>query len=219
MADYSNAQQPIAELNAEQPYRTLVEEMQEGAAILTVAGDIVYCNRQFSTLVAIPLENVVHRAVAVCGERQVDQRLEVNTQPVWIEGDLVRVEQIVNNIVGNAVKYTPAGGSIRVCLDSDGGNARLRVEDTGYGIATELLPRVFDLFVQGERTLERAQGGLGIGLTLGGIARRHRVGVQRGPRMRQRLHREVTQNIHASSYSDVAGYAALRLIRAPGAHH
>jgi signal transduction histidine kinase/ActR/RegA family two-component response regulator len=316
--------------SAEQPYRTLVEEMQEGAAILTVGGDILYCNRQLAALVEIPLEDVisrpfdcflsgtdrmafaalrkngsgkcrarlanasgrsidvylslspskaddeterlnlivtdlsalldaqsgrdraeqenqakdefmamlahelrnplsaisaaiqvldasggqatpgqrarsiigrqvrhlarlvddlldvsrvvtgkialdqrpldfadlVHRAVAVCGERQNGQRLEITTQPVWIEGDFVRMEQIVNNIVGNAVKYTPAGGAIRVRVYADDGNAILRVEDNGYGIAPELLPRVFDLFVQGERTLDRAQGGLGIGLTL-----------------------------------------------------
>jgi CheY-like chemotaxis protein len=78
----------------------------------------------------------------------------------------VRMEQIVNNIVGNAVKYTPAGGSVRVKLGIDGTDAVLSVEDNGYGIATDLLPRIFDLFVQGERTLDRAQGGLGIGLTL-----------------------------------------------------
>jgi len=314
----------------EQPYRTLVEEMQEGAAILTVAGDIVYCNRQFSAMAAVPLEDLigreldrflgvadravfaalrktgcgkcraqllgadgratevllslssskadeeierlnlivtdlsalldaqsgrdraeqenqakdefmamlahelrnplsaisaavqvleasngqdtpalrarsiigrqvnhlarlvddllevgrvvtgkivldrrvidfadlVHRAVAVCTERRSDQQLEIQAQPVWIEGDLVRMEQIVNNIVGNAVKYTPSGGTIRVCVGVEGADAVLRVEDNGYGIAPELLPRVFDLFVQGERTLDRAQGGLGIGLTL-----------------------------------------------------
>jgi two-component system, sensor histidine kinase len=110
--------------------------------------------------------DLVHRAVAVSGERQNGQRLEITTQPVWIEGDFVRMEQIVNNIVGNAVKYTPAGGAIRVRVYADEGDAVLRVEDSGYGIAPELLPRVFDLFVQGERTLDRAQGGLGIGLTL-----------------------------------------------------
>lgn len=114
----------------------------------------------------IDFADLVHRAVAACGERQNDQRLEIIAQPVWIEGDLVRMEQIVNNIVGNAVKYTPNGGLIRVRVTVEGGDALLRVEDNGYGIAPELLPRVFDLFVQGERTLDRAQGGLGIGLTL-----------------------------------------------------
>ena len=58
----------------------------------------------------IDFADLVHRAVAVFGERRNDQHLEITTQPVWIEGDLVRMEQIVNNIVGNAVKYTPAGG-------------------------------------------------------------------------------------------------------------
>jgi len=115
---------------------------------------------------AIDFADLVHRAVVACGERLQGQQLEVSAQPVWVEGDLVRMEQIVNNIVGNAVKYTPAGGSIRVRVAVEGGDAVLRVEDNGFGIAPELLPRVFDLFVQGERTLDRAQGGLGIGLTL-----------------------------------------------------
>ena len=110
--------------------------------------------------------DLVHRTVAVCGERQNGHRLEISTQPAWILGDMVRMEQIVNNIVGNAMKYTPAGGAIRVRVCADDGKVELRVEDEGYGIAPELLPRVFDLFVQGERTLDRAQGGLGIGLTL-----------------------------------------------------
>jgi signal transduction histidine kinase len=137
----------------------LVDDLLDAGRVVT--GKIALDRRP------IDLAELVHRAVAVCGERQPDQRLEVIAHhPVWIEGDLVRMEQIVNNIVGNAVKYTPAGGSIRVKLTIDGADAVLRVEDNGYGIAPELLPRIFDLFVQGQRTLERAQGGLGIGLTL-----------------------------------------------------
>jgi PAS domain S-box-containing protein len=87
-------------------------------------------------------------------------------EPVWLHADETRIEQIVTNLVGNAAKFTPAGGEIRVTVTSDSGDAVLNVADTGVGIARELLPRVFDLFVQGERNVDRASGGLGLGLTL-----------------------------------------------------
>ena len=85
---------------------------------------------------------------------------------MWVDGDAVRLEQVLTNIVTNAVKYTPPGGRIRVALRADGGDAVLSVEDTGFGISPKLLPFIFDLYVQADRTLDRAQGGLGIGLTL-----------------------------------------------------
>ncbi len=90
----------------------------------------------------------------------------MSATPVWIDGDAVRLEQIVSNIIGNAVKYTPVGGNVTISLSIEAEEAVLRVQDDGFGITPELLPRVFDLFVQGERTLDRSQGGLGIGLTL-----------------------------------------------------
>ncbi|MGH9347460.1 MAG: ATP-binding protein [Vicinamibacterales bacterium] len=116
-----------------------------------------------------PLEmaETVRQAVAsFTGNAGLDRHIEISAEPVWIDGDAVRLEQIVANIVTNAVKYTPPGGRIRVTLGGDGDDAVLRVADTGFGIAPELLPTIFDMFVQGERTLDRAQGGLGIGLTL-----------------------------------------------------
>ena len=85
---------------------------------------------------------------------------------VWIDADPTRVEQIVNNLLTNALKYTPAGGHIGLAVRRDGDEAVLEVSDTGVGIAESLLPRIFDLFVQGERTLDRRAGGLGVGLTL-----------------------------------------------------
>jgi signal transduction histidine kinase/ActR/RegA family two-component response regulator len=115
---------------------------------------------------AIDFCDVVRRTAAVFTERESQHQFEVATTPVWIEGDAVRIEQIVSNIVGNAVKYTPAGGRITVSLNVEADEAVLRVQDNGFGITSDLLPRIFDLFVQGERTLDRAQGGLGIGLTL-----------------------------------------------------
>jgi signal transduction histidine kinase/ActR/RegA family two-component response regulator len=115
---------------------------------------------------ALDFCDLVRRTSAVFTEREADHRFAVNTTPVWIDGDAVRIEQIVSNIIGNAVKYTPVGGTITVSLGVEAGDAVLRVQDDGFGITHELLPRIFDLFVQGERTLDRSQGGLGIGLTL-----------------------------------------------------
>jgi PAS domain S-box-containing protein len=115
---------------------------------------------------ALDFCDLVRRTSAVFTERETDHRFSVNTTPVWIDGDAVRIEQIVSNIIGNAVKYTPVGGTITVSLGVEAGDAVLRVQDDGFGITHELLPRIFDLFVQGERTLDRSQGGLGIGLTL-----------------------------------------------------
>jgi len=95
-----------------------------------------------------------------------DHRLVEEYHPVWVDCDPIRVDQIVSNLLVNAVKYTPAAGSIRVSVAREGNYAIVRVADDGIGIVPELASRVFDLFVQGERALDRSQGGLGIGLTL-----------------------------------------------------
>jgi PAS domain S-box-containing protein len=83
-----------------------------------------------------------------------------------VQGDLTRLAQVVLNLLNNAAKYTPPGGNIRISAAAEGGDAVIRVRDDGMGISRELLPRVFELFAQGERTLERSEGGLGVGLTL-----------------------------------------------------
>jgi CheY-like chemotaxis protein len=80
--------------------------------------------------------------------------------------DPTRFEQVLVNLLNNAAKYTEENGKIQLSADREGADVVIRVKDDGMGIASSLLPRVFDLFVQGERTLDRAQGGLGIGLTL-----------------------------------------------------
>nr|WP_259371909.1 response regulator [Caldimonas mangrovi] len=87
-------------------------------------------------------------------------------QPVWLQGDFARLSQIVANLLNNAAKYTEEGGSIELRAAIDAGELCLSVRDNGVGIDARLLPRVFDLFEQGEQTLDRSQGGLGIGLTL-----------------------------------------------------
>jgi signal transduction histidine kinase len=93
-------------------------------------------------------------------------RFSVALTPVTIDADPVRLDQIIGNLLTNALKYTEPGGTIEVSVTTDGDGASFRIVDSGIGIAPDLLPRVFDLFVQSERALDRAQGGLGIGLTL-----------------------------------------------------
>jgi signal transduction histidine kinase len=93
-------------------------------------------------------------------------QLSLDTAPAWIEADPTRIEQIISNLLGNALKYTPPGGSIAVDVTGVGHSAVLTVRDNGIGIPPELLERVFDVFVQGSGALDRAAGGLGIGLAL-----------------------------------------------------
>jgi PAS domain S-box-containing protein len=87
-------------------------------------------------------------------------------EPLYVYGDHARLVQSVANVLTNAAKYTDPGGEIRLELRRQNEQAVIVVSDTGVGIAPELLPRVFDLFVQGDRSLDRSQGGLGIGLSV-----------------------------------------------------
>jgi CheY-like chemotaxis protein len=86
--------------------------------------------------------------------------------PVWLEGDPTRLAQVVANLLNNAAKYTDPGGQISLIATLDGNEAVVKVKDNGIGLSSEMLPRVFDLFSQEDRSLDRSQGGLGIGLTL-----------------------------------------------------
>ena len=95
-----------------------------------------------------------------------DHRVEVEAVPVWLRADPVRLEQILSNLVSNAVKYTPQGGRVRITVGHDGDDALVRVRDDGMGIPPELLPRVFEAFTQGRRGIDRSEGGLGVGLAL-----------------------------------------------------
>jgi PAS domain S-box-containing protein len=92
--------------------------------------------------------------------------IDVDTDDVGVNADAARLEQIILNLVTNAVKFTPAGRMIRISVRDEASHAVLRVEDDGVGIPADAMPRIFDLFVQGHRTWDRAQGGLGIGLTV-----------------------------------------------------
>jgi two-component system CheB/CheR fusion protein len=119
----------------------------------------------------VDLVEVVHSAIEAvqpmidAGKHQL--LLAVPERPALIvSGDVVRLVQVLENLLSNAVKYTNEGGTIWVTLDELDGSARVRVRDTGVGIEAELLPHVFDVFIQGTQNLARAKGGLGLGLAL-----------------------------------------------------
>ncbi|MGR8934937.1 MAG: chemotaxis protein CheB [Gammaproteobacteria bacterium] len=93
-------------------------------------------------------------------------RLETAGEPLWIEGDAVRLAQIVDNLLSNAIKYTGENGAVTVKLVKNNADAVFTVCDTGSGISPELLSRLFEPFQQAQQSIDRSQGGLGLGLTL-----------------------------------------------------
>jgi PAS domain S-box-containing protein len=119
-----------------------------------------------STDLKMLVERSLEAARPVIEKRQLRLMTEFADGPVPIFADSTRIEQVITNLVNNAVKFTAAGGKITVIVERDRDTAVLRVLDTGRGISAELLPRIFDLFTQGDISLARSEGGLGIGLTL-----------------------------------------------------
>jgi len=116
--------------------------------------------------VALVIDRAVEASRPLVEARRQALELRLPEQKLWVEGDLIRLAQIVLNLLNNAAKYTPTGGRIWLSAESEGDQAVIRVRDSGLGISAELKNRIFDLFTQGARTLDRAEGGLGIGLTL-----------------------------------------------------
>jgi signal transduction histidine kinase/ActR/RegA family two-component response regulator len=93
-------------------------------------------------------------------------RVQLATENAWVQGDAVRLEQIVGNLVSNALKFSQSERPVHVSVLQEGDAAVIRVRDQGVGIPADMLPRIFDLFVQAHHTIDRSRGGLGIGLTL-----------------------------------------------------
>ena len=121
-------------------------------------------------LETIEMAQVVASAIEVASplleQRQHAITIDVPRTGLAVEGDVARLSQILSNLLTNAAKYTPPGGRITVSAAADGADVVLRVRDTGVGINADVLPRVFDLFVQGRQSIDRAEGGLGLGLTI-----------------------------------------------------
>jgi signal transduction histidine kinase/CheY-like chemotaxis protein len=103
---------------------------------------------------------------AAAKRQQVSVELQAPEQPLRVSADPVRADQILTNVVSNAIKYTPAGGHVRVTVSAEQENAVVRVEDDGVGIAPDRIGSIFELFAQAENAIGRSQGGMGIGLAL-----------------------------------------------------
>jgi two-component system, sensor histidine kinase len=138
----------------------IVEDLLDLGRVMS--GKVVLSKRTLN------LSELVQRCIdtlTVSGRTR-EHTLHVDAEPVFVIADPARMEQIVTNLLDNAIKYTPAGGNVTVEVRADGEEARFCVRDTGIGMSAELLSRIFNIFVQGEQDLDRPQGGLGIGLAL-----------------------------------------------------
>jgi PAS domain S-box-containing protein len=155
----------------ERDRRVLAIVRRQAEQLTRLVDDLLDMSRLTSGKIRLHLEPVDLHAVArrcvealVHGGRTGEHCVVVEGAPAWCQGDPARLEQIVNNLLDNALKYTPAGGGVTVVTGMEGEAAVLRVRDTGKGIDPRLLPRVFDFFVQEPQALDRARGGLGLGL-------------------------------------------------------
>ena len=137
--------------------------------------DLLDVSRVTRGLVELEMEPVDVKAAVASAVEQVRPLLEgrnhsltvrTGSAPALVQGDRTRLVQVIANLLNNAAKYTPQGGAITLALDAADGQVRVCVVDNGIGIDDALLPHVFDLFTQAERTPDRTQGGLGIGLAL-----------------------------------------------------
>ncbi|MGO9916701.1 MAG: ATP-binding protein [Isosphaeraceae bacterium] len=140
----------------------IVDELLEVSRITT--GRIQL--RPESLAVGVVAENAVATVRSMIDQRKHELTVSLPTQVIWVHADAARLEQVLVNLLTNAAKYTDQGGHVWLTVQQEGEEAVLRVRDTGVGIAPEILPRIFDLFTQAERSLDRSQGGLGIGLAL-----------------------------------------------------
>lgn len=176
LAAVHNAVQLLGRLITDPRKQHYMEILQRQSRTLSgLVDDLLDVSRVTRGLVMLKRERVnlgpvTERALdsvrGLLDEKHHQARVSLPHRPVEVIGDPVRLEQIIVNLLTNAAKYTDPGGEIELSLGTSGRQAEIRVRDTGIGIAPEMQRRIFDLFGQAERGLDRAQGGLGIGLTI-----------------------------------------------------
>ncbi len=176
LAPVSNAIE-VLERDPDEPTRArmLAVLRHQAARLAHVVDDLIDVSRIEQGRVDLRMEIVdfaepVRHAIAACenalGVSRPTLSANLPVTPTWVRGDADRLEQIVLNLLQNALKYTPSDGHVWVSLVEESGDAVLRMRDDGYGIPTDLLEKIFDLFAQAPQPLARTQGGLGIGLSL-----------------------------------------------------
>lgn len=112
------------------------------------------------------VNNAIETSRPLLESRKQELIISQTMTPQWLEGDHVRLAQVLSNLLNNAAKYTGEGGKIMLSVMREGSDAVIEIKDTGIGISPDILPQIFDLFTQADHTLAHSQGGLGIGLTL-----------------------------------------------------
>ncbi|MGZ5102830.1 MAG: sensor histidine kinase [Usitatibacter sp.] len=112
------------------------------------------------------LKAAIETSEPLMAERGHTFEADIPAARIVVDGDLTRLSQVFSNLLNNAAKYTPSGGRIHLGVKADGGEAVVTVSDDGLGIPAAMLGRVFDIFTQVDRSFEKTQGGLGIGLSL-----------------------------------------------------
>ncbi|MCG6154808.1 MEDS domain-containing protein [Rubinisphaera margarita] len=140
----------------------LVDDLLDVARV--TRGKITLSHKQINIVTAV--QNVLHTLKSEIASRNHRLAVAMPSSPVFVSGDATRLEQVISNVVHNAIKYTLPDGQIEISLQPEGDEARLTITDNGVGMPPEFLPAAFELFAQGERTLARSEGGLGIGLTM-----------------------------------------------------
>ena len=158
-----------------EPVRARAVIRRQADHLARLLDDLLDVARINSGRIALRLEAVDLRAAVDVAVEAQRPRLEakrqqlsvvVGDEPLVVEGDTARLQQVLGNLLNNAGKYTPAGGAIWLSLSAEGAEARLRIRDSGIGLPADKLEAVFELFTQAHPTLARVEGGLGIGLTL-----------------------------------------------------
>lgn len=183
------------------------------------SGKLFLSSETVSIITAI--NNAIETVRADAQAKNISITVEAPAEPLFVEGDLLRLEQIVWNLLSNAVKFTPEGGRISIRLFHENGEVVLVIEDTGQGIDPEFLANVFEMFRQGDARANRKHGGLGIGLALvqqlvklhKGSVTAYSEGVGRGARFTVRLPEHTRAGRENVAQLTVASHNGLDRIR------